>query len=94
MRRFLIALFVLTILVTAQNVVAMMPVPVPSGLSLEIMDAADSTEARAADAKDVAQPMSLMLLLTGISGLTIAGGSRPARRPQPGSPTSMPSMLP
>jgi hypothetical protein len=82
MRRFLTALIGLSILVMAQNVVAIMPTPSSADLQIEIAadaSSAENAQPGAATIVGIPEPMSLVLLLTGISGLT-AAGSRPSRK--------------
>jgi len=87
MRRFLIVFTILSILVMAQNVVAGTPVT----LSPELLTAAvgevaglEFTAANAPVGGATPEPISLLLLVAGLSGLAAAGNraeqrSRPAR---------------
>ena len=83
MRRILPLVIVLAILVMAQSVVAMMPGPSPAPAGAQIAIIEGLGGAAPLPPTDAAlgalpQPMSLVLLMTGLSGLT-AAGCRPAR---------------
>ena len=85
MRRFLTALIVLSILVMAQNVVALVPAPDGQEWPLAVVDLGSKQAAESEPAHEMPYAMSMLLLLAGVSGLTIAGG-RPARERRPTDP--------
>ncbi len=86
MRRFLVALSVLSILVMAQNVVAGTPVTLSPELLTETVGevaALGFTAASTPVGGATPEPFSLMLLVVGLSGLA-AVGDRADRRRRPG----------
>ncbi len=91
MRRFLVALTILTVLVMSQNVVAGTPVPAGAGLlgeTVEELAAAGPVAAASTPVGPVGgatpEPLTLGLLLAGLSGLAAAGSrSGRQRRPSP-----------
>jgi hypothetical protein len=81
MRRVLTLMIVLAILVMAQSVVAMMPTPTPGRAQVEVLKDVESLASiptTKAALRSLPPPMSLVLLMTGLSGLA-AAGSRSAR---------------
>jgi len=85
MRRFLIALTVLSILVMAQNVVAGTPVVLsPELLTEAVGEVADLqfTAATRPVGGNTPEPISLLLLIAGLSGLA-AVGNREGHRHRP-----------
>jgi len=90
MRPFLTALIVISILVMAQSVLAITAAPSTRDLDLQVEFEDEASTPGPASSVDAAaiggtpEPMTTLLLLTGISGLA-AAGSRPSgsREPSP-----------
>ena len=80
MRQFILAFTVLSILVMAQNVVAITPAEAGGSMSIEVLGAVGEMNASAASSGKTPEPISLGLLVAGLSGLAAAGDrSRPRR---------------
>ncbi len=86
MRRFLIAFSVLSILVMAQNVVAGTPVTLSPELLTQTVGEVAGLEFTAASPPvggATPEPIPMLLLIAGLSGLAVAGNRTDHRR-QPG----------
>lgn len=83
MRRFLTALITFSILVMAQNVLAITPVTedVRAGEDV-VAGLAPSTATGPEGPPSQPEPISLALLLVGLAGLTAAGDARTHREPE------------
>jgi len=84
MRRFLLALTILSVLVMSQNVVAGTPIPTSPGLLGEAVEGVATSGSNLAMGTTVGgvmpEPVSLALLLTGLSGLAAAGNRKGRER--------------
>ena len=78
MRRFLTALLILSIVVMAQSVVAITPTPSSGSLQAEILEISSAGTTELSAIGGLPEPLTLVLLLIGISGLA-AAGNRAAR---------------